>query len=182
MSRLGKKPVAIPQGVKTEFKGNQLRVAGPLGTTSLVIPSKIKLQVAANTLSVEMVEMSREAHMMQGALRGIIQNMMLGVVSGFSKELEMNGLGYKALVEGSKLTLNVGLSHQIFFPIPQGIKIVVEKATKLTVSGIDKALVGEVAAQIRSYRVPEPYLGTGIKYANEHIIRKAGKAAAATGK
>ncbi|MCB4792641.1 MAG: 50S ribosomal protein L6 [Elusimicrobia bacterium] len=182
MSRLGKKPLTIPEKVKVEFNNNLLKIKGPLGEITQNVPSCIKTRVENNEVFFELLETTRENDMLHGLTRGMLKNNLIGVVTGFKKDLEMSGLGYKAAVEGKNLNLQLGFSHPISFPIPQGITIAVDKMTHMSISGINKDLVGEVAAHIRSYRPPEPYKGTGIKYVGEHIIRKVGKAAAtATG-
>ncbi|MBN1622287.1 MAG: 50S ribosomal protein L6 [Endomicrobiales bacterium] len=179
MSRLGKRPLPIPEKVKVEKKDHILRITGPLGTLNQNIPLCINAKIENNQVVFEMTEFSPENNMMHGLTRGLVKNCIEGVVNGFKKELEISGLGYKAALEGNKLNLQLGFSHPVVFPVPEGIKITVEKATRITISGADKTLVGKTAAHIRSFRPPEPYKATGIKYVGEHIIRKAGKAAAA---
>jgi large subunit ribosomal protein L6 len=178
MSRLGKKPLVLPEKVKAELKENVLKITGPLGNLSREIPERLKAKIENNSILVEKTESTTEADMLQGLVRGLIKNDIEGVVKGYKKDLEMSGLGYKASVEGKNLNLLLGFSHPVTVSIPDTIKITVDKATKISVSGVNKNLVGEIAAKIRSYRPPEPYKGTGIKYVGEHIIRKAGKAAA----
>jgi large subunit ribosomal protein L6 len=178
MSRLGKKALKIPEKVKVEFKDHVLKIKGPLGEISQDIPSCINAKIDNNEVLFELLENTRQNDMLHGLTRGMLKNNFEGVLTGFKKVLEMSGLGYKAAVEGKNLNLLLGFSHPINFPIPQGVTIAVDKMTTLMISGINKNLVGEVAAHIRSYRKPEPYKGTGIKYAGEHIIRKVGKAAA----
>lgn len=181
MSRLGRKPLGLPDKVKAEFKNSVLKVTGPLGSLNRSIPENINVKVENNQILLEKKTETRENDMLQGLIRGLVKNTIEGVVSGFKKDLEMSGLGYKAAVEGKGLNLQLGFSHPVVVQIPDGIKVVVEKQTKITVSGMDKELVGKISAQIRSYRPPEPYKGTGVKYVGEHIIRKAGKAAAGVG-
>jgi large subunit ribosomal protein L6 len=179
MARLGNKALQIPEKVKAEFKSSVLKITGPLGVLSLTIPPKIDIKLENNQILAVMLDKTRQTNMLHGLIRGLVKNNLEGVTKGYKKELEMIGLGYKAAVEGKNLNMALGFSHPIVFPIPEGVKIEVDKQTRLVVSGCDKALVGQVAAMIRSYREPEPYGGTGIKYLGEHIIRKAGKAAAA---
>jgi len=178
MSRLGKKPIKVTDKVKAEFKDNSLEVSGPAGKLAIKVPKLLDVKVENGNIMLSQILKSKEASQIQGLMRGIILNAMEGVTKGFKKDLEIHGLGFKALAEGKNLVLNVGFSHVVSFAIPEGIKIAIDKQTLLSVSGIDKNLVGETAARIRHVRPPEPYQGTGIRYAGEHIIRKAGKAAA----
>ena len=178
MSRLGKVALAIPEKVKVEFKDQVMQFQGPLGKLTLNIHRALDVKIEPKQVSVFQRLETKEANMMQGTARGLIKNCLEGVSTGYKKELEVSGLGYKMSVEGQKLVLNVGYSLPQIFMLPAGIKAVVEKNTQLTLSGVDKAVVGETAARIRSIRKPEPYKATGIKYVGEHIIRKAGKAAA----
>ena len=178
MSRLGKKPLPIPEKVKAEFKNNILEVSGPLGKISQSIPGKLSVKTENNQVLVVAQDESKEVNMLHGLIRGLVKNALDGVTHGFKKDLEIQGLGYKANVEGKNVIFQIGFSHQIHFPIPEGIKIVIEKQTLISVSGVDKALVGEIAAKIRALRPPEPYKGTGIRYVGEHIIKKVGKTAA----
>lgn len=183
MSRLGKKPVQLPEKVKAEFKNGVLEVSGPGGKLSQVIDKKITVKVDKDNLLVEPLGNSREHNMMHGLYRGLIVNMVEGVTKGFKKELEVTGLGYKANIEGGKnLVLAVGYSHLVTLPIPSTVKVTAaltpDKNTLVTVTGIDKYEVGAFAAKIRGVKPSEPYKGYGIKYVGEHIIRKAGKAAA----
>nr|WP_320048443.1 50S ribosomal protein L6 [uncultured Desulfuromonas sp.] len=176
MSRIGKKPVVIPAGVKIDLKEDRIDVQGPKGKLSRSIPGTVLVSMDADAINVEPVQSARRDTAMQGLYRSLIFNMVEGVSNGFSKVLEINGVGYRADVQGSTLNLALGYSHPIAYPLPDGISVEVEKQTKLTVSGIDKELVGATAAKIRSFRGPEPYKGKGIKYADERILRKAGKA------
>jgi large subunit ribosomal protein L6 len=179
MSRLGKKSLPVPDKVKVEFKNRVLEITGPLGKISRpVLSSSIDIKVDKGQVTVELKDNTKAGNMMHGMIRGILKNDLHGVTLGFKKDLEIQGLGYKASVEGKNLLLNLGYSHPINFPIPEGIKITVEKNTFLSITGYNKDVVGETAAQIRSMRKPEPYKGTGVRYVGEHIIRKAGKAAA----
>ncbi|MBN1824169.1 MAG: 50S ribosomal protein L6 [Endomicrobiales bacterium] len=178
MSRMGKRPLPIPEKVKVEYKNKVLEVSGPLGKMALNIPEKISVKSDPKQVLVEMVHQDKESNVFHGLIRGLVKNAIEGVTKGFKKDLEIQGLGFKAAVEGKNLVLQLGYSHPIHFPIPEGIKITVEKNTQISVNGIDKTLVGEVAATIRSMKTPEPYKGTGIRYVGEHIIKKVGKTAA----
>ncbi|OGS17231.1 MAG: 50S ribosomal protein L6 [Elusimicrobia bacterium RIFOXYA2_FULL_50_26] len=178
MSRLGKKPIPIPDKVKVEVKGNVVEFTGPAGKLSKRLHDRVNVTADKGHVLIKTKGETPEDSMMQGLARGMIIIAMEGVVSGFKKDLEIHGLGYKAVVEGKSLVMQIGFSHPVKFDIPEGIKIVVEKATLLSISGVDKTLVGETAARIRQSKPPEPYQGTGIRYVGEHIIRKAGKAAA----
>jgi large subunit ribosomal protein L6 len=175
MSRIGKKPVQIPAGVKVALVGDQINVEGPKGKLSRQIISEVTVSVEADSITVETVVTGRRDTAKQGLYRSLIANMVEGVSNGFSKELEINGVGYRADVKGSVLNLALGYSHPVVYQLPDGITVEVDKQTRLTVRGIDKELVGATAAKIRSFRAPEPYKGKGIKYADERILRKAGK-------
>lgn len=181
MSRIGKNPVAIPTGVTvTQNPDGMLVVKGPKGELKWTPNPLITVTVKENEVVVTRDGEDKKRHSLHGLTRTLIQNMVTGVTQGFSKTLEINGVGYRVAVQGSKLVLNLGYSHPIDYPIPAGItfKVDDEKKNVLYISGIDKQLVGQVAAEIREFRKPEPYKGKGIKYAEEHIRRKAGKAAA----
>jgi large subunit ribosomal protein L6 len=175
MSRIGKKPIHIPAGVTVNLTAGSVSVKGPKGELSRSIPETVLVSMDAETIYVSPVESPRCDTSMQGLYRTLISNMVDGVTQGFSKVLEINGVGYRADVKGSMLNLALGYSHPVEYPLPEGIVVEVEKQTRLTVSGIDKELVGATAAKIRSFREPEPYKGKGIKYADERILRKAGK-------
>lgn len=175
MSRIGKKPIQIPAGVTVDLSVGGVSVKGPKGALTRSIPANVLVSMDADTLVVEPIESVRRDTSMQGLYRTLISNMVDGVTTGFSRVLEINGVGYRADVKGSMLNLALGYSHPIEYPLPDGITVEVEKQTRLTVSGIDKELVGATAAKIRSFREPEPYKGKGIKYSDERILRKAGK-------
>ncbi|MFH1368590.1 MAG: 50S ribosomal protein L6 [Elusimicrobiota bacterium] len=180
MSRLGKKSLPIPEKVKVEFKNRVIEITGPLGKINRpVLSPNFDIKIGKDQVLVELKGNAREDNMLHGLIRGMMKNDLFGVTNGFKKDLEIQGLGYKAAVDGKSLILNLGFSHPINFPIPDGIKITVEKNTFISIAGFDKGQVGEIAARIRSLRKPEPYKGTGVRYVGEHIIRKAGKAAAA---
>lgn len=183
MSRIGKRPIVPPSGVKIQLEGNVLRVEGPKGKLSMEIAKSgdVEVSIADGTCQVKRKNDSREARREQGLVRALAANMVVGVTKGFSKDLDIVGVGYKAELKGNVLNLNLGYSHPIEFQIPKGIQIAMEKLTHITVSGADKCQVGEVAAHLRRLRPPEPYKGKGVKYTAEHIKRKVGKAAVGTG-
>jgi large subunit ribosomal protein L6 len=180
MSRIGRMPIAIPDKVKIEPKGNVIEVTGPLGKVTQVIPAGIVVKIDKNVATVEKTDAAGEkGSALHGLSRSLINNAVIGVTHGFKKELEIVGLGYRAQVAGDKLTLTLGFAHPTVFKLPTGIKVAIDpKMTLLTITGSDAYVVGETAAQIRRLKKPEPYKGSGIKYVGEHIIRKAGKAAA----
>jgi large subunit ribosomal protein L6 len=175
MSRIGKLPIEIPNSVKIEFIDSILTVQGPNGKLSRPIMSCVTLNLSDTSLLVIRNDESTSARSAHGLTRTLINNMVTGVTKGFQTDLEINGVGYRAEVKGKELVLSLGYSHPVNFVIPEGIAIDVEKMTKLSVKGYDKEMVGQTAAKIRSFRGPEPYKGKGIKYANETILRKAGK-------
>ncbi|MBI4535519.1 MAG: 50S ribosomal protein L6 [Ignavibacteriae bacterium] len=181
MSRVGRKPIAIASGVKVQLKDHEVKVTGPKGELSANVHSAISVEVKDNKVLVSRSSDLKEQRSLHGLWRALIQNMIKGVTEGYSKKLELVGVGYRAEMKGSKLQLLVGYSHPILFAPPAGIKIEAPTQTNITISGIDKQLVGQVAAKIRSFRLPEPYKGKGVKYEGEYIRRKAGKAAAASG-
>jgi large subunit ribosomal protein L6 len=177
MSRVGRKPVVIPAGVTVEVAGNRVRVKGPKGDLSTHVLVGTSVAVAGAEAQVSSERPTRNPAF--GTMRANIQNMVVGVTAGFSKVLEIVGTGYRAQMDGKKLNLQVGFSHPVIFEPPAGITIKVESPTRLTISGADRYMVGQVAADIRGIRPPEPYKGKGIKYEGEYIRRKAGKAAGA---
>src|SRR5688572_28063938 len=176
-SRVGKRPIDIPSGVQVTRDGTSVKVKGPKGEMSFTMAHGVEVAVEPSTITVTQVGGGKQALALHGTTRAVLANMVTGVTAGFSKSLEITGTGYRAQLSGRKLTLQLGYSHPIEFDPPAGITISVESPTKLTVSGYDKGLVGQVAANIRGFRPPEPYKAKGIKYAGEHIRRKAGKAA-----
>lgn len=180
MSRIGKLPIDIPQDVTVEIKGNKVTVKGPKGELSEDIHEKISVEKKDDQIIVTRKSDDKKARSLHGLSRNLINNMVIGVTKGFKKELEIIGVGYKAQAQGSKVTLNLGFSHPVEYQAPEGITFEQDKEKKniLVVNGINKQVVGEVAAKIRSYRKPEPYKGKGIKYIDEYVARKAGKAAA----
>lgn len=176
MSRIGKLPVPIPSGVKVTLDGNKMTVNGPKGTLSQSLHESMAIAVETDQIVVTRPSDDKQVTALHGLTRALINNMVVGVTNGFQKDLEINGVGYRAEISGKTLTLSLGYSHPVVYALPEGITVEVEKQTKLSVKGIDKQLVGSAAAKIRSFRKPEPYKGKGIKYADEHIVRKAGKA------
>jgi large subunit ribosomal protein L6 len=175
MSRIGKKPVALPKGVTASVDGQLVKVKGPKGELSVKLVGEVGVKMDADGITVSPREGMDKARQMWGLSRTLVNNLVVGVTEGFAQKLEINGVGYRAAVQGANLNLQLGFSHDVAYPIPKGITITAEKPTMLTVAGIDKQLVGQVAAEIRSYRPPEPYKGKGVKYAEEHIRRKEGK-------
>jgi large subunit ribosomal protein L6 len=175
MSRIGKKPVTVPGGVTAQVNGQEIKVKGPKGELSHVLVDEIIAKLEDGGIAVAMREDSKEARAMWGMSRTLVQNLVAGVTEGFTKKLEITGVGYRASVQGQNLQLQLGYSHDVIYPIPQGIQIVCPKPTEIVITGIDKQKVGQVAAEIRRFRPPEPYKGKGIKYAGEFILRKEGK-------
>jgi large subunit ribosomal protein L6 len=175
MSRIGKQPVAIPPKVKVDIKGDKVMVEGPKGKLNFQLPRRTTAKVDGTTVLVARQGEDAEARALHGLSRSILNNMVKGVSDGFVKKLEIQGVGFKAAVTGKTITLNLGYSHPINYPIPDQIKVTVEENTKITVEGPDKQVVGQVAAEIRSFYPPEPYKGKGVRYAGEQVKRKEGK-------
>src|SRR5579864_9225361 len=175
MSRVGKYPVEIPQGVQVAIAGRLLTAKGQLGELKLQLTEHVDATVEGNKLTVQPRGEERQARMMWGTTRALIANMVKGVSTGYTKSLEITGTGYRAAVAGQNLEMNLGFSHPVVYPIPSGIKITCERPTAIRVEGIDKRLVGQVASEIRAFRGPEPYKGKGIRYSDEQIRRKEGK-------
>jgi large subunit ribosomal protein L6 len=175
MSRVGKHPVVIPQGVQVAIAGMKLTAKGKLGSLETALSPDIEALVADGRVTVKPRLETKQARMQWGTTRALINNMMRGVSEGYVVNLEINGVGYRAQVQGKNLILQLGFSHDVNFPIPDDIKIACEKPTAIRITGADKQRVGEVAAKIRAFRKPEPYKGKGIKYESEHIRRKEGK-------
>ncbi|WP_237477056.1 50S ribosomal protein L6 [Lichenibacterium dinghuense] len=175
MSRVGKKPVVLPKGVTATVQGQKVDIKGAKGTLSFTVPDDCDVALNDNEIAVNPRSESKRAQAMWGTSRAMINNLVTGVSAGFEKRLEITGVGYKAAVQGKKLVLSLGYSHDVDYPIPDGIDIKATKPTELVVSGIDKREVGQVASEIRAYRPPEPYKGKGVKYAGEFIFRKEGK-------
>jgi len=177
MSRIGKKPIIIPAGVKVAINGLTVKVEGPKGRLERELHDQVDVCLEADQIQVS-PKNTKAGGALQGLTRTLVANMVEGVTKGFSKGLEINGVGYRAELKGTMLNLALGYSHPVEYPLPAGVSAEVEKQTKITLTGIDKELVGATAAKIRSFRPPEPYKGKGIKYADERILRKAGKAGA----
>ncbi len=175
MSRIGKKPVALPAGVTAAISGQTIEVKGPKGTLSFTATNDVDIRVEDNEVRVLPRNLTKRARQQWGLTRSMIQNLVTGVSEGFKKELEISGVGYRAQLQGRILKLALGYSHDVDYPVPEGIEIAVPKPTEITVSGIDKQRVGQVAAEIRAWRPPEPYKGKGIRYRDEYIFRKEGK-------
>jgi large subunit ribosomal protein L6 len=176
MSRIGKTPISLPDKVKVSVaSGNEVTVEGPKGTLKWELPKAIAIASEGATLTVTRANEERSTRALHGLSRALISNMVTGVSKGFRKDLEIQGVGFRAAVKGDKLDLSIGYSHPILFPIPSEIKIAVTDNTKISVEGIDKHLVGQVAADIRAYYPPEPYKGKGIRYSDEQVRRKEGK-------
>jgi large subunit ribosomal protein L6 len=181
MSRIGKQPVSIPDKVKVEVKDHTVHVEGPKGKVSKTFANVVEITVADKTVTVKPVDDTRFARAMYGTARSVIAGMVKGVSAGYLKELEIQGVGFKAVLKGKQLDLALGYSHPILYTIPEGIKVTVTDQTKLKVEGVDKQLVGEVTANIRSYYPPEPYKGKGVRIVGEHaerVRRKEGKTVA----
>ncbi len=176
MSRIGKLPIAIPDGVEVKIEGNVLTAKGPKGTETVEFPSEIEVVVAEKEVVVNRKAEDRKSRSLHGLFRTLISNAIVGVKTPFEKKLEIIGVGYRAAMQGTAINLSLGYSHPVIIEPPAGITIAVEANTKVTVSGTNKQMVGDVAALIRSKRPPEPYKGKGVKYEGEYIARKAGKA------
>jgi large subunit ribosomal protein L6 len=175
MSRIGKKSVSVPGGVTAAVNGQEVKIKGPKGELKHVLADAMVAKLDKDGIEITMREDTKEARAMWGMSRTLVANLIAGVTEGFSKRLEISGVGYRAAVQGSNLQLQLGYSHDVAYPIPQGIQIACPKPTEIVITGIDKQQVGQVAAEIRRFRPPEPYKGKGIKYAGEFILRKEGK-------
>lgn len=175
MSRVGRKPIAIPANVQVQLDGGRIKVKGPKGELTRAVVQQIKVAVDNGQVLVSRGNDERRSRALHGLMRAEIQNMINGVTQGFQKTLEINGVGYRAALSGRALTLTIGFSHPVNFPLPAGIEAAVDKQTIITIKGTDRYLVGQTAADLRALRLPEPYKGKGIKYAGEKIIRKEGK-------
>ena len=175
MSRIGKKPVTVPGSVTAAVNGQEVKVKGPKGELKHVLVDDIIAKLDKGGIEIAMREDTPNARAMWGMSRTLVANLVAGVTEGFTKKLEIIGVGYRAAVQGSNVQLQLGYSHDVTFPIPQGIQVVCPKPTEIVITGIDKQKVGQVAAEIRRFRPPEPYKGKGIKYAGEFILRKEGK-------
>ena len=175
MSRVGKHPVTIPSGVEVEMSGQTLSAKGSLGTLRLVVSNEVTAAIAEGAVTITPKNDTKHARAMWGTTRALVNNMVTGVTKGFSVTLEINGVGYRAAVQGNSLNLQLGYSHEVAYPIPNDVKIVCERPTLINITGADRQRVGQIAAEIRAYRPPEPYKGKGIKYSTETVRRKEGK-------
>ena len=175
MSRIGKKAVAVPSGVTANVDGQTVKVKGPKGALQIVLPDDVTVKMDKGAVKVDPRSETKRARAMWGTSRTLVANIIAGVTKGFEERLEITGVGYRAAVQGKKLQLSLGYSHDVVFPIPEGIAIATPKPTEIVVAGIDKQRVGQVAAEIRAFRRPEPYKGKGVKYVGEYIFRKEGK-------
>jgi large subunit ribosomal protein L6 len=175
MSRIGKKPVAVPSGVTANVEGQTVKVKGPKGALSFLVPDEVAVKLEDGKVQVDPRNETKRARSMWGTSRTMVANLVTGVTKGFERKLEITGVGYRAAVQGKNLQLALGYSHDVVYPIPEGIQIATPKPTEITITGIDSQKVGQVAAEIRGFRPPEPYKGKGVKYAGEYIFRKEGK-------
>jgi large subunit ribosomal protein L6 len=175
MSRIGKQPIVIPPKVKVAVSGQKVSVEGPKGKLSMELHRRTSLKVEGDKITVNRTGDDAEAKAMHGLSRALVNNMVKGVSEGFVKRLGIQGVGFKAAVQGKQVNLSLGYSHPLLYPIPDQIKVTVEENTKLTIEGPDKQMVGRVAAEIRSYYPPEPYKGKGVRYDDEKVVRKEGK-------
>jgi len=178
MSRIGKQPVAIPAGVTVEIAGRTVKVKGAKGELAYEAPSCVAVKVEGDAVVTERTDRSKQGAAMWGTVRSIVNNMVIGVSQGYKKTLLIEGVGYKAQMKGTEIVLALGFSHDVVYAIPEGIKVEVQNGTTVTIEGIDKQLVGQVAARIRDYSPAEPYKGKGVRYSGEQIRRKEGKAVA----
>jgi large subunit ribosomal protein L6 len=175
MSRIGKKPVPVPSGVTANVEGQTGKMKGPKGALQFVVPEEVSVKLEDGNVQVDPRNESKRARSMWGTSRTLVANLVTGVTKGFERKLEITGVGYRAAVQGKNLQLALGYSHDVIYPIPEGIQIATPKPTEITITGIDSQKVGQVAAEIRGFRPPEPYKGKGVKYAGEYIFRKEGK-------
>jgi len=175
MSRIGKRPVELPGGVEASVSGQTIEVKGPKGSRAFTATDDVSLSVADNAISVEPRGKSKRARQQWGMSRTMVQNLVTGVTDGFKKELEIQGVGYRAQMQGNTLKLSLGYSHDVDFEVPAGVTVTCPKNTEVVIEGSDQQLVGQVAANIREWRAPEPYKGKGIRYKDEYIFRKEGK-------
>jgi large subunit ribosomal protein L6 len=175
MSRIGKKPVPVPSGVTANVEGQTVKVKGPKGALQLVLHDDVTAKLDGGAVKVDPRFETKRARSQWGTSRTLVSNLITGVTKGFEENLEITGVGYRAAVQGKNLQLQLGYSHDVVFPIPEGIAIATPKPTEIKITGIDKQKVGQVAAELRGFRPPEPYKGKGVKYAGEYIFRKEGK-------
>ncbi len=175
MSRIGKKAVAVPSGITANIEGQTVKIKGPKGLLSVVLPDEVVVKLDGGQIKVDPRTETKRARAQWGTARTLIANLIAGVTKGFEQRLEINGVGYRAAVQGKNLQLALGYSHEINYPIPEGITIATPRPVEIVITGMDRQKVGQVAAEIREYRPPEPYKGKGIKYATERVFRKEGK-------
>jgi large subunit ribosomal protein L6 len=175
MSRIGKKPVPVPTGVTANVEGQTVKVKGPKGALEVVLPDDVTVKMESGSVKVDPRNETKRARSMWGTSRTLVNNLITGVTKGYEKKLEITGVGYRAALQGKNLQIALGYSHDVIYPIPAGIAITTPKPTEILVAGIDKQKVGQVAAEIRAFRAPEPYKGKGVKYEGEYIFRKEGK-------
>lgn len=175
MSRVGIKPIALPEKVEVKINGNEIVVEGPKGKLDFSLPTGISIQLEDGQVVLTRATEKREHRALHGTCRSLVSNMIQGVSEGFSKDLEIHGVGMRAAVKGKELDLSLGFSHPLLHPIPEGLTVTVNENTKIKVEGIDKQLVGQFAAEVRSYYPPEPYKGKGVRYSDEYVRRKEGK-------
>jgi large subunit ribosomal protein L6 len=175
MSRIGKKAVPVPAGVTANVEGQTVKIKGPKGALQLVLPGDVLAKMEDGGIRIDPRNESKRARSMWGTSRTLVANLIAGVTKGFERKLEINGVGYRAAVQGKNLQLSLGYSHEISYAIPEGIVIATPKPTEIVITGIDRQKVGQVAAEIRAFRGPEPYKGKGVRYAGEYIFRKEGK-------
>jgi large subunit ribosomal protein L6 len=175
MSRIGKKPVAVPQGVTANIEGQTVKVKGAKGALQLVVPDDVSVKMDKGGIQLNPKNDTKRARSMWGTSRTLVANLLVGVTKGFEENLEIAGVGYRAAVQGKTLNLQLGFSHDVNYAIPEGITIATPKPTEIKITGMDRQKVGQVAAEIRGYRPPEPYKGKGVKYVGEYIFRKEGK-------
>jgi large subunit ribosomal protein L6 len=175
MSRIGKRPVPVPSGVQANVEGQKVKVKGPKGLLELMLPEDVDVAMENGAVTVKPRNETKRARAMWGLSRSLVANLVTGVTNGFEKRLEITGVGYRASLQGKNLQLALGYSHDVHYPIPEGIAITTPRPTEIVITGIDKQKVGQVAAEIRGFRPPEPYKGKGVKYAGEYIFRKEGK-------
>ena len=175
MSRVGKKEIVIPEGVEVHVSDAMVAVKGPKGELTAQLHEQVAVETKEQHIIVTPRQENQEARSLWGLTRSLINNLIVGVTEGFEKKLELNGVGYRAQLQGKTLKLSLGFSHDINFALPEGVEVAVPSPTEITVSGIDKQKVGQVAAEIRSYRTPEPYKGKGVRYEGEYVFRKEGK-------
>lgn len=175
MSRIGKKPVELPDGVSASVAGQTIELKGPKGARSIILVDEVVGSIDGNVITVKPRDNTKRSRQMWGMSRTLVDNIATGISAGFEKKLEINGVGYRAAQQGRNVQLQLGYSHEVIYQVPEDVEVKVDSQTALTITGVDKDKVGQVAAEIRAFRPPEPYKGKGVKYADEHIFRKEGK-------